>query len=82
MFKTLLILLCIYWAWKLFRKLAMPASRSSVPPQSPAQPPQVTTELVKDPICNTYIEKTSALYRNGQYFCSETCAAHHKEKAA
>lgn len=33
-------------------------------------------------MCETYIEKTTAICRDGRYFCSETCAAKFKEKAA
>ncbi len=61
--------------------MTSPLPRSDAPPQG-RQQSQITTELVKDPVCDTYIEKTSAVFSNGSYFCSEACAAKHKEKAA
>lgn len=83
MLKTLLIILCVYWTIRFFRRFTAPIARPYAPPQ-PQSPPQsqVTTELVRDPMCETYIEKTSAIFRNSHYFCSETCAAKYKEKAA
>lgn len=48
---------------------------ASRPRATPNAAPQITTELVKDPACDTYIEKTSAVFRDGSYFCSESCAA-------
>jgi hypothetical protein len=78
MLKTLLIILCVYWVIRFFRKMNVPVA----PRQDAKQPAQITTELVRDPVCETYIEKTTAVYRNGSYFCSETCAAKFKERAA
>jgi len=43
-----------------------------------ASPPLTTDELVKDPVCQTYIVKSRAVQRAGagqvRYFCSERCA--------
>lgn len=83
MLKTLLLILCVYWTIRFFRRFTAPIARSYAPPQPNAgQPSQAMTELVRDPVCETYIEKTSAIFRNNNYFCSETCAAKFKEKAA
>ena len=46
---------------------------------SPAQPPAVRRdELVKDPVCNTYVSRSRAVRRADgtglHYFCSAECA--------
>lgn len=81
MIKTLLMILCAYWAIRFLRRFTTPIARSYAP-QQPKSQAQITTELVRDPVCETYIEKTSAIFRNNHHFCSETCAAKYKEKAA
>jgi YHS domain-containing protein len=44
-----------------------------------ARPPLTTDELVKDPICGTYIVRSRAVSRQTaagpRYFCSADCAA-------
>jgi len=46
----------------------------------PARPPRraIPDELVKDPVCQTYIVKSRAIRRGAagqtRYFCSEQCA--------
>jgi hypothetical protein len=32
-------------------------------------------EMVLDPQCRSYVPKSDALVRGGQYFCSERCAS-------
>jgi hypothetical protein len=34
-------------------------------------------EMVLDPQCQSYVPKSEALLRKGNYFCSEKCAALH-----
>jgi hypothetical protein len=34
-------------------------------------------EMVLDPQCRSYVPKSEALLREGNYFCSEKCAALH-----
>jgi hypothetical protein len=34
-------------------------------------------EMVLDPHCQSYVPKSEALFRKGNYFCSEECAALH-----
>lgn len=83
MLKTLFIILCVYWGIKFLRSLTMPFFyRTGTPPPKSNAQNQAMTELVRDPVCETYIEKTSAIFRNSHYFCSEACAAKFKEKAA
>ena len=44
-----------------------------------ARPPLTTDELVKDPVCGTYIVRSRAVSRQTaagpRYFCSADCAA-------
>ena len=44
-----------------------------------ASPPLTTDELVKDPVCQTYIVRSRAVSRETaggpRYFCSAACAA-------
>ncbi len=51
------------------RKSSLPAGRPAVP----------TDELVKDPVCQTYVVRSRAVTREGpegrRYFCSAACAA-------
>jgi hypothetical protein len=39
----------------------------------------VTDELVKDPVCQTYVARSTAVTRRGpegpRYFCSDACAS-------
>ena len=50
----------------------------SLPGASPT-PPLTTDELVKDPVCQTYIVRSRAVSRETaagpRYFCSAACAA-------
>jgi YHS domain-containing protein len=51
------------------------------PQQKQQQPPSVTGELHKDPVCGTYVAESSALKRQvGRetfYYCSENCREKH-----
>jgi hypothetical protein len=57
--------------------LLLPALRRFRPPARPV-PTTVRDELVKDPVCQTYIVKSRAVRRADaggvRYFCSEQCA--------
>ncbi len=56
-----------YWA---FRDAAM----GKKPPAEPSYGnSRAMTELVKDPSCNMFIEKSAAIEHHGNFFCSETC---------
>ncbi len=48
------------------------------PPTSDRAMPSPTDELVKDPVCQTYVARSRAVRREGpegpRYFCSDTCA--------
>jgi hypothetical protein len=42
-------------------------------PVQPSQPQGVSTHLVKDPVCGTYIPETTAIHWHEAFFCSEEC---------
>ncbi len=58
-----------------------PNSAGDHRPQERQQPPNVTGELHKDPVCGTYVAESSALNRQvGRetfYYCSEKCREKH-----
>jgi hypothetical protein len=60
-----LVMLCVPW----LRRAPRPAGRSV---------PAPTDELVKDPVCQTYVVRSRAIARSGpegpRYFCSDVCA--------
>jgi predicted cobalt transporter CbtA len=60
-----LVMLCVPW----LRRAPHPAGRSV---------PAPTDELVKDPVCQTYVVRSRAIARPGpegpRYFCSDVCA--------
>jgi hypothetical protein len=60
-----LVMLCLPW----LRRATLPAGRSV---------PAPTDELVKDPVCQTYVVRSRAIARPGpegpRYFCSDVCA--------
>jgi hypothetical protein len=55
--------------------LRRPIARGSRPPVA------VNDELVKDPVCQTYVVRSRAVRGRGtgsaEYFCSEDCARRH-----
>ncbi len=65
-------------AWlALLGLLLVPWLRRSPPPAGRSVP-AATDELVKDPVCQTYVVRSRAVSRKGpegpRYFCSDACA--------
>jgi hypothetical protein len=60
-----LVMLLLPW----LRRRALSTDRAVPPP---------TDELVKDPVCQTYVARSRAVSRQGpegpRYFCSDACA--------
>jgi len=60
-----LVILCVPW----LRRAPLPTGRSV---------PAPADELVKDPVCQTYVVRSRAIARPGpegpRYFCSDVCA--------
>ena len=60
-----LVMLLMPW----LRRRSLPSDRAVPPP---------TDELVKDPVCQTYVARSRAVSRQGpegpRYFCSDACA--------
>jgi YHS domain-containing protein len=63
------VLLAVALVWPLLRRRHLP---------SPADPPTPLDELVKDPVCQTYVVRSRAIRRAARggprYFCSSACA--------
>jgi len=85
MFRTLAVLLLAmisYFSLKSWLAPARPAARKPVPrPEDGARPggfdPRGSGEMVRDPVCGTYIEETTAVTElvdgRSVYFCSPAC---------
>jgi hypothetical protein len=68
------ILLLIFLAYIIYVALkACWATRKSVG-RNTRYAPGSADEMVFDPQCETYVPKSEALLRNGNYFCSRECA--------
>ena len=39
-------------------------------------------KLVRDPVCGTYVSPDSAIYQDGNYFCSEKCRDDYQRQAS
>ena len=39
-------------------------------------------KLVRDPVCGTFVAPDSAIYQDGNYFCSEKCRDEYKRQAS
>ena len=70
--RALLILACL-----LLVVMALSRLPSALKGRLPAAPPR-RDELVKDPVCQTYVVRSRAVRRPGRdgthYFCSSACA--------
>ena len=68
----LFLVIAVVVLYRMLRGLRLPAPR---PPRR-----AIPDELVKDPVCQTYIVKSRAIRRGAagqiRYFCSEQCARH------
>ena len=70
--------LALFAVWVAAALVALlPIFRHRMPPTG--RPPLTTDELVKDPVCQTYIVRSRAVSRETaagpRYFCSTACAA-------
>ena len=54
-------------------------TRALRPRRRLGRPPDALDELVKDPVCHTYVVRSRAVRREGadgpRYFCSDECAS-------
>lgn len=64
------LLLLVFLLWPIVRRLLPPPTR---------RPRAIQDELVKDPVCQTYVLRSRAVTRETggttHYFCSRECAA-------
>ncbi|MCX8084091.1 MAG: YHS domain-containing protein [Calditerrivibrio sp.] len=79
MVKFLLFIVLAYVAYKLFTR----SNKNEVEVKDTSKN-ETPVELVKDPTCGTFVEKTSNIkvkyYDNLYYFCSEDCRQKFIEK--
>lgn len=70
------LLVVLFLLWPVVRLVLFRRDR---PPEGARRPRAVRDELVKDPICQTYVLRSRALTREAggttHYFCSRECAA-------
>lgn len=66
-----LIILFVYRLWKRTLKKFW-SYREEALKERPKEHEKIA-ELVKDPVCNTFIEKSQAIEYKGNYFCSPEC---------
>ena len=63
------LLLLVFLLWPIVRRLLPPPAR---------RPRAIQDELVKDPVCQTYVLRSRAVTREARgtthYFCSRECA--------
>lgn len=80
----LLVILILSFVFYLVATLFIGFARRSNPRRK--RPEESGGEMVKDPICDTYVPKSRAIQRrlNGQsvYFCSQDCANAYDQKTA
>ena len=71
------IIWLVYRLWKRTQARYLEMRNAAMGKKPPASGtydnPNAMTELVKDPSCNMFIEKSAAIEYHGSYFCSETC---------
>ena len=72
------LLAILFWA-ALAVLVAHFLTRALRPRRRLGPPPDALDELVKDPVCHTYVVRSRAVRRDGadgpRYFCSAECAA-------
>jgi YHS domain-containing protein len=83
MIRNLLFSLLILALYQLWRGFSTTSKTKNISPKNGLE--QIDDEMVKDPSCQVYIPKSSAIKSRiaGQeyYFCSPTCAKKFKEQA-
>lgn len=86
MLLRLLALIGLLWTGKRALQQAASILRHRAPHNEAATSQKADDEIVKDPVCLTYIPKSLAVHKtlNGKtwYFCSEECADKFKEQQA
>jgi uncharacterized protein len=78
---VLLGLVVVNWFWQLLRASGTRAERERT-----VTPPRTGEPMVQDPLCRTYLPKSSALSveigGRTHYFCSRQCADTYREREA
>jgi uncharacterized protein len=78
---ALLGLVVVNWFWQLLQAAGTRADRERA-----GAPPRTGEPMVQDPLCRTYLPKSSALSvevaGRTHYFCSRQCADTYREREA
>jgi YHS domain-containing protein len=71
--EAIVLLLIVRAAWKLLGGIftVTAGARRTTATGEPRQPP--ARQLVRDPVCGTYVSPDSAISDGKNYFCSEKC---------
>jgi YHS domain-containing protein len=82
-FRLLFAIGIVYLAYRIGKKLFLPVSEKK--DEFPPRPTPIESEdMVKDPVCGTYVPLGDAYKTtiNGKtlYFCSETCSEAYRKK--
>ncbi len=76
MYRLILFLIIVFVIYHLFKKYVLGPFRPRHTKPG-RKPPPITDELVKDPVCGTYVPKREAIVygRKGKlyYFCCKEC---------
>jgi len=83
--RLIFFLIIVYLIYYLFKRFVSGIFRPR-PPKRQKHLPPITDELVKDPVCGTYVPKKEAIVygRRGKlyYFCSKECLEKFKQQKA
>jgi len=83
LYRLILFLLVLFAIYYLFKRYVLGIFRLQRP-GSVKRPPPVIDELVKDPVCGTYVPKKEAIVygRRGKlyYFCCKECLEEFKKE--
>jgi len=70
--RFVVIFLVISTVFSMLRNLLAPTAPRR-PMQQPEAPRKLSTHLVKDPVCGTYVPEDSPIRSHDLVFCSEEC---------
>ena len=78
--EIIVLLLVIRAVWRTLRSFITISSGVRRTTASRREPQ--SRKLERDPVCGTYVSPESAIYQDGNYFCSEKCRDEYKRQAS
>ena len=78
--EIIVLLLVIRAVWRTLSSIVTISGgvrRTTAAPREPQ-----AHKLVRDPVCGTFVAPDSAIYQDGNYFCSEKCRDDYKRQAS